>query len=296
MFQRVAHQVRKLVRIHRLGDVIVGAHFEGLHRRLHGGIAGHDDDRELRIGLAQARLQFHAVHAGHFDIDERNIELGLLDDLQRLARAAYRPGREPFAGKPLTQRIAHHQFVVDDQYFALGLRRACRFYRRCHLFLPLTAAPPTGGPSKETARAAGLTPVSAAQLPPAGNGCHFRIVPDPRVSRWRAAAGVPGTVPPQAGSGRRLSGRHLSGRLTLRRCGRGCRLALRRIPANPVTEYTSPTLTCLPPRAPPLTAAPPETPSPPPVWSALRCRRRVVAQCCAPPPAPVRCDSGLPWW
>ena len=92
MLQGVGHQVRELVRIHRLGDVIVGAHFEGLHRRLHRCIAGHDDDRQLRIGLPQPRLQLHAVHAGHLDVEQYEIELRLLNDLQRLARTAHRPG------------------------------------------------------------------------------------------------------------------------------------------------------------------------------------------------------------
>jgi len=157
VLQRVGYQVRKLVRIHRLGDVVVGAHFEGLHCRLHGRIAGHDNDRELRIGLPQARLQLHAVHARHLDVEESNIEFRLLDHFQRLTRAGYRPGREPFAGKPFAQRVPHHQLIVDDQYFTLGLYRSCRVYGRCHWFLPLTSAAGGYVPSNGIARAAVLT-------------------------------------------------------------------------------------------------------------------------------------------
>ena len=35
VLQRVGHQVRELVGIHRLGDVVVGAVLQGLHRGLH---------------------------------------------------------------------------------------------------------------------------------------------------------------------------------------------------------------------------------------------------------------------
>ena len=53
---------------------------------------------------------------------QRDVEFRLLDDLQRLARAGHRPRRVAFAGEPLAQRIAHHQFVVDDQDSSLRLR------------------------------------------------------------------------------------------------------------------------------------------------------------------------------
>ena len=35
VLQRICHQVRQLVGIHRLGDVIVGARLQRLHRRVH---------------------------------------------------------------------------------------------------------------------------------------------------------------------------------------------------------------------------------------------------------------------
>jgi hypothetical protein len=87
VLERVGYQVRKLVGVDRLRDVVVGAVLQSLHRGVHGRIPCHDDDREVRIGLAQARLQLHPVHSRHFDIDQRDIELGLLDDFERLARA-----------------------------------------------------------------------------------------------------------------------------------------------------------------------------------------------------------------
>ena len=68
----------------------------------------------------QAGLQLHAVHARHLDIQQRNIELRLLDHFQGFPGASGGPRRIPLAGKPLAQRIAHHQFIVDDQDSSLG--------------------------------------------------------------------------------------------------------------------------------------------------------------------------------
>src|SRR5665811_462351 len=83
------------------------------------------------------RDRLHAVHARHLDVQQRNIELRLLDRLQSFPGAPGGPRRIPLAGKPLAQRIAHYQFVVDDQDSALG--SSCRwwFHYACHLILPL---------------------------------------------------------------------------------------------------------------------------------------------------------------
>ena len=45
-----------------------------------------------------------------------------------------------FAGEPLAQRIAHHQFVVDDQNSALGFR-CCRCFHYALPFVPPVAVP-----------------------------------------------------------------------------------------------------------------------------------------------------------
>jgi hypothetical protein len=100
MFQRIAHQMRKLIGIHRLGDVIIGAEFEGLHRRFHRRIAGHDDHREVRICLSQTRLQFHAVRARHLNVAQHNVELRLPD--------SFRASRAPPVGLAEKPSLVNH--------------------------------------------------------------------------------------------------------------------------------------------------------------------------------------------
>src|ERR1035441_957456 len=86
-------------------------------------------------------------------------------NLQGFAGASGRPRRIPLAGKPLAQRIAHHQFVVDDQDPSLGSCRCWWFLYAYHLILllvpfpllpipcPLTAwCPPSPPPSPATPR------------------------------------------------------------------------------------------------------------------------------------------------
>ena len=97
----------------------------------------------VRSGSAslQARLQLHAVHARHFDVEQRDVELRLLDGLQRLARAGHRPRRVAFAGEPLAQRIAHHQSRRPRSGFCPWFSIATGvFHCGCHVVLPFLRA------------------------------------------------------------------------------------------------------------------------------------------------------------
>ena len=124
-------QVRDLVGIERLVDVVVGAVLERGDRGLDRGVAGHDDDQHVGIDLVQAPLQFDAVGAAHLDVDQGDIE-GLLGHArQRFVGALGGGDLVAFFGKPLGQRIAHAQFIVDDQQFA--------FASFLYLILPLAA-------------------------------------------------------------------------------------------------------------------------------------------------------------
>ena len=77
------------------------------------------------IGVVQPGLQLHAVHAGHLDVDAARYRTRPAGWSPALRARSHRPGRVALAGKPLAQRIAHHQFVVDDQDSSLGLHRRC---------------------------------------------------------------------------------------------------------------------------------------------------------------------------
>ena len=113
----LAHEVRDLVGIERLVDVVVGAVLERGDGGLDRGVAGHDDDQHVGIDFVQAALQLDAIGAAHLDIDERDIE-GLLGHAGERFVGALGGGHVvAFFGKPFGERIAHAQFVVNNQQF-----------------------------------------------------------------------------------------------------------------------------------------------------------------------------------
>ena len=57
MLLRALHEVRELVGIEGLDDVVIGAALEGLDRRLHGRVGRHDDDGDIGRALREAGLQ-----------------------------------------------------------------------------------------------------------------------------------------------------------------------------------------------------------------------------------------------
>ncbi len=70
MRQGVLHQVCNLVRVERLGDVVVGAVLQRGDRGVDRGIARHDDHEQFRIDFVHAALQFDPVGAVHFDVHQ----------------------------------------------------------------------------------------------------------------------------------------------------------------------------------------------------------------------------------
>jgi hypothetical protein len=70
---RLLHEVRDLVRVERLGHVVIRAVLQRGDGGFDRGIAGHDDDQQLGIDFVHAALQLDAIGAVHLDIDQRRI-------------------------------------------------------------------------------------------------------------------------------------------------------------------------------------------------------------------------------
>ncbi len=73
--QRIGHQLLEPRNIEGLEQVIVGAQLHGLDGRLRGAVGGHEDDRKLRIELADPPQGFQAVEPGHANIAEHQVGL-----------------------------------------------------------------------------------------------------------------------------------------------------------------------------------------------------------------------------
>ena len=92
----------------------------GLDRGADGSLGGHEDDREGRLQLPEVSHQLEAVHAGHADVTD--------DDVER--EAATRLERRGAAGRELAPRVApaedvgdgerHLVIVIDDEHRSIG--------------------------------------------------------------------------------------------------------------------------------------------------------------------------------
>ncbi len=115
----LGHQVRDLVRVKWLIDVVIGAVLERRNGRFHRGITRHDDDQHVRIDLVQPPLQFDAVGAAHLDVHQRDIE-GLLGYARQRLIGVLRGGHFiALLSEPLGQRVTHAELIIHDQQFAL---------------------------------------------------------------------------------------------------------------------------------------------------------------------------------
>ena len=58
-----------------LGEVVVGAALDRLERRLHGGVAGHHDDLDLRPAVLHRVEELEPGELGHLDVEEGDVEV-----------------------------------------------------------------------------------------------------------------------------------------------------------------------------------------------------------------------------
>ena len=84
-----AHAGRQLVRVERLGDVVVGAEVEALGLVGGGALGGQQDDRD-RPPLAELAHDLDAIEVGHDDVEQDDVRPDLLGLGQRLFAAPRR--------------------------------------------------------------------------------------------------------------------------------------------------------------------------------------------------------------
>ena len=124
----LGHQVRDFVGIERLVDVVVRAVLQRGDGGLDRGVAGHDDDQHVGIDFVQAALQLDAVGAAHLDIDQRDVESLLGHAGERFVGALGGGDVVALFGKPLGQRIADAQFIINNQQFTFSHFSTSRYF------------------------------------------------------------------------------------------------------------------------------------------------------------------------
>ena len=141
--------------VDRLGHVILGADLERLHGRVDGGVAGEDDDGDVRIVFLDAVQQIEAAAVGELQVDDGDVGDHPGD---RGPPGLDRVGDFRFVA-PLLDHVGHAgaggAIIVDDQHFShrspsgkerlkMTLSRSCSAVRRAALCVwTLAAANPS---------------------------------------------------------------------------------------------------------------------------------------------------------
>ena len=118
--RRALDDVEQRRRGHGLEQVPEGAVLDGLHGALDGGAARHEDHGHVEIGLADGAQEREAVHVGHGDVADDDVEALILRERRRLAAVVR--DRHAVAGGRERARIAPrgHRLIVDDEHLGFG--------------------------------------------------------------------------------------------------------------------------------------------------------------------------------
>ena len=115
-FQRLFQGEHQVVVFERLGDEVVSAAANGLHRQFDAAVGGHHDHGEPGLFAAQLLQEFEAVHARHFHVDQGQINRPLTQQLQRIAAGG--GGLHPTAQitfQPAFEQLQQIDFIIDHQ-------------------------------------------------------------------------------------------------------------------------------------------------------------------------------------
>jgi hypothetical protein len=114
--QGVAHLHLDPVAVERLGEVVEGAAPHGVdHVGRVGGVARHDDDRQVAPELARLVEQLEAAHPGQLDVEDGEVEGLGLEQLERLLGAAGVGELVALRLEDPAHGAADVRLVVDDE-------------------------------------------------------------------------------------------------------------------------------------------------------------------------------------
>ena len=105
-----------------LGEIIVGAQLQRVHRGLHAAVGRDHEDRRLFIALPDLLQHLHAAHVRHHQVQQDQV-VGVGGELvQAFGAVLGGIGDVAFGGQQQFQAFADIDLVVDDQDLALGCR------------------------------------------------------------------------------------------------------------------------------------------------------------------------------
>ena len=130
-FERVAHLIFQMIIREWLGDVVVGALLQRLHRGFDAGIGGDDDRHHLAVDIAHFFEHVESAAASaQVQIENREVDFLLLENLPcNLTRRCF-DNFVAFAAHQIDDDRAHQRFIFDDEnaVTAAGIRRKCGLF------------------------------------------------------------------------------------------------------------------------------------------------------------------------
>ena len=93
----------------------MGIGLDRLDRGVEGRIAGHHDHHCVLVGLTKLAQHLQAIEAGHLDVSQDQLKLGLLHPGQRLITTVRDVDLIPFFLQKKAQELAHPPLIIHDQ-------------------------------------------------------------------------------------------------------------------------------------------------------------------------------------
>ena len=120
LVQRAEHDAKDLRMFKGLGEIVVGAGADRLHRAPHLGESGDQNHRQFRIEILGFAHQLHAIHAGHPEVRQQHVGVSRADQLQRLDSVLGQQRSQSLTLHEAPQQLGHVVVVVRDQDSALN--------------------------------------------------------------------------------------------------------------------------------------------------------------------------------
>ena len=103
--------------VHRLEEVLVDPEAQGLDGRAHVLALGDDDQRQVRVAIAQGGDEGEAAHAGHHQVGDHRVDAPLVEAGERLLGGS--EGLDLEIGAPVEGvgvELPEEPLVVDDHH------------------------------------------------------------------------------------------------------------------------------------------------------------------------------------
>src|SRR5688572_23836217 len=120
LFERTPDDDVELVEAEGLREVIVGAAPYRVERRIARALPGHDDDRCASIGFLNLVHGLEPADAGQVDIHQNQVELLVLEGVERLFGAALHADEVLLLLQRLLQEALHLRVVVNHEQLMRG--------------------------------------------------------------------------------------------------------------------------------------------------------------------------------